>query len=136
MKAQSDTKPEKFVKSRGKTQVNFNIQQVEITDDQCTRQIWEFDYVEIESKVTKAKVTEALNRAQLEEDPVSWTPDEVVSQFNDSKNVIDLSDITGITYSQLDTYIDNNVTDLASTKTYLKKLSKVVLAILKRQDLN
>lgn len=47
---------------------------------------------------------------------------------------IGLSDISGMTYAQLDTYIDNNVTNLAEAKQYLKKLSKVVLAIVKWLD--
>jgi hypothetical protein len=34
-----------------------------------------------------------------------------------------------LTYNQVDVYIDNNVTDLASAKEFLKKLSKVVLCI-------
>ena len=34
-----------------------------------------------------------------------------------------------LTYNQIDTYIDNNVTDLASAKKFLKKLSKIVLYI-------
>lgn len=47
---------------------------------------------------------------------------------------IGLSAISGMTYAQLDTYIDNNVTNLAEAKQYLKKLSKVVLAIVKWLD--
>ena len=47
---------------------------------------------------------------------------------------IGLSAISEMTYAQLDTYIDNNVTNLAEAKQYLKKLSKVVLAIVKWLD--
>ncbi len=43
--------------------------------------------------------------------------------------------IDGLTKEQVDTYIDNNVTDLASAKAYLKKLSKIVLYILKQTNL-
>lgn len=42
--------------------------------------------------------------------------------------------ITGLSYAQLDSYIDTNVTDLASAKVYLKRLSKVVLALSKIVD--
>ena len=52
-----------------------------------------------------------------------------------SANVdIGLSAISGMTYAQLDTYIENNVTNLIEAKEYLKKLSKVVLAIVKWLD--
>ena len=47
-------------------------------------------------------------------------------------NDIDLSDIAAMTYAQLDTYIDNNVTDLPSARAYLRKISRIVLAILKK----
>lgn len=36
-----------------------------------------------------------------------------------------------ISYSKVDNYIDNNVTSLATAKAYLKKLTKLVLYILK-----
>ena len=51
-----------------------------------------------------------------------------------ANNEIGLSAISGMTYAQLDTYIDENVTNLAEAKQYLKKLSKVVLAIVKWLD--
>lgn len=37
-------------------------------------------------------------------------------------------------FTQLETYIENNVTDLASAKDFLQKLSKVVLGIIKISD--
>ena len=49
-----------------------------------------------------------------------------------ANNDIDLSDIAAMTYAQLDTYIDNNVTDLPSARAYLRKISRIVLAILKK----
>ena len=39
--------------------------------------------------------------------------------------------LSNMNYNQLDTYIDNHVTDLPEAKIYLKKLSKVVLALIK-----
>ena len=134
MKAQSNTKPPAQIKSRGKTQVNYNAHEVEIIDEQGTRTAWEYDYVAIEGNVTKAKVLAAMNDEELEDDATSWTPDATAVQHNEAKDAIDLSDIAEMTYAQLDTYIDNNVTNLAEAKQYLKKLSKVVLAMLKRQD--
>ena len=37
--------------------------------------------------------------------------------------------------AQVDTYIDNNITDLVSAKAFLKKLSKIVLYILRNNNL-
>ena len=134
MKAASDQEPERFIKSRGKTQFSYNIHQVTIEDpDGTSRTAYEYDYVEIEGKVTKAKILATLQATELEEIE-DFTPEEVETQYNDAKNTIDLSDLSKLTYNQLDTYIDNNITDLASAKLYLKKLSKVVLAMLKRQN--
>ena len=42
--------------------------------------------------------------------------------------------IADLTYNQIDNYIENNVTDLPSAKLYLKKLSAVVLSIIKMYD--
>ena len=42
----------------------------------------------------------------------------------------DLTDkLTGLTPNQLDTYIENNVTNIASAKTYLKRLTLIVQAL-------
>ena len=43
--------------------------------------------------------------------------------------------INKLSPAQVDTYIDNNVVDLPSAKAYLKKLSKIVLYILKQTNL-
>ena len=52
----------------------------------------------------------------------------------DAKAQMVASDLANKTYAQVDTYIDNNVTDLASAKAVMKKMAKLMLAILKRQD--
>ncbi len=135
IKGQSDTQPENQVQSRGKTQVNFNIQQVEITNEQGTRLIYQYDFVEVEGKVTKSKVLAAMDKAQLEVDTQGWTPQKTVEQFDESKSKLELSDIANLTYVQLDTYIENNITDLPAAKVYLKKLSAVVLALVKKENL-
>jgi len=44
------------------------------------------------------------------------------------------SEIANLTYNQIDKYVENNVTDLPSAKAYLKKLSKVVLGVIKMMD--
>ena len=87
--ASSDTKPAKFVKSRGKTQVNYNIHQVDVIDiDGRTRKIWQYEYVEIEGSVTKAKFKEALRKQDLEKEEgnkPSWDPDEIKAEYDEEK---------------------------------------------------
>jgi hypothetical protein len=43
-----------------------------------------------------------------------------------------LGTISGMTYAALDSYIDTTVTDLAKAKVYLKRLSRVVKALVDR----
>ena len=105
----------------------YNIQEIDGT--------WIYDYVEIEGTVTEAKVLEAMRAENLETDAGGWTPDEVATKLEDSRTAIGLANIADMTYAELDTYIQNNVTNLAEAKQYLKKLSKVVLAMLKQQNL-
>lgn len=136
MKAQSDTHPPDQIKSRGKTQVNYNVHEIEVEDPEGgTRTAYEYDYVEVAGQVTKAKVLAAMNAEELEDDPEVWTPDGAATQYSDAKGKISLSGIADMTYAELDTYINNNVTNLAEAKEYLKKLSKVVLALMKRGDI-
>ena len=89
MQASSDTKPAKFVKSRGKTQVNYNIHQVDVKDiEGKSRKIWQYEYVEIEGPVTKAKFKEALRKQELEKeekDKAFWNPDEVKAEYKKEK---------------------------------------------------
>ena len=45
----------------------------------------------------------------------------------------DPENLSGVTTEQLNTYIDNHVTDLASAKTVLKKMAVLVLYLYKRE---
>lgn len=42
--------------------------------------------------------------------------------------------VASMTYAEVETYIDTNVTDLASARNFLKLLAKAVLAMIKIQD--
>ena len=134
MKGQSDTNPGNFVNSNGRTQVNYNIISEEVTDEHGTRTVWKYDVVEVEGKVTKAKVIEAMQRLDVESDSSEIIPQNISTQYSDVKSELALSAIANITYAQADAYIDTNVTDLASARAFLKKLTRVVLAILKRTE--
>ncbi len=72
MKAQSDTIPESFVKSNGKTQVNYNIQSIVKIDEKGTRTIYIYDYVEIDGEVTKNKFIDALDKKKQNQE--IWDP--------------------------------------------------------------
>jgi hypothetical protein len=54
----------------------------------------------------------------------------------DAKAQIVLSDLANKSYTQIQAYVENNVTDLASTKVVLKKMALVILALLKERDLS
>lgn len=49
----------------------------------------------------------------------------------EAKQQIALEDLASKTYVQIDTYIENNITNLASAKSVLKKLAKWNLALTK-----
>lgn len=134
MNGQSDTEPEVIIQSAGKTQVRYNISSHIVTDEYGTRTIWEYDYVEIEGIVTKQKIIEAMQKSDAESDTTTITPDDIAIQYNNAKSKLSISDISHLTFAQLDTYIVNNVTDLTSAKVYLRKLSAVVLALVKKYN--
>ena len=52
------------------------------------------------------------------------------------KKAFKVSQLYGLTQAQLETYIENNVTSLASAKDFLKKLSAVVLWLVKQTKLD
>ena len=53
-----------------------------------------------------------------------------------AKAQIALSDLANKTYAQIQTYIDNQVTDLASAKVVLGKMALIILALLKERNLS
>lgn len=134
MEGQSDNKPDNLVISNGKTQVNYNVTSEEVTDEHGTHTVWKYDIVEVEGEVTKAKVIEAMQKADVESDSSIVVPEDISVQHINSKSELALSAIANKTYAQADAYIDANVTDLASARAFLKKLTRVVLAMLKRSQ--
>lgn len=55
---------------------------------------------------------------------------------NPQRESYKLSALYGLTQAQLETYIENNVTNLVEAKAFLKKLSAVVLWLVKQSRLN
>lgn len=72
--------------------------------------------------------------AEILAETPALTPNEV-ERLN-IKEAFSLSDLYGLTQAQLETYIDNNVTNLAEAKAFLKKLSAVVLWLVKQNKLD
>ena len=64
-----------------------------------------------------------------------FDPD-VLQKQTDAKAHIALSDLANKIYAQVQTYVDTNVTDLASAKVVLKKMANIILALLKERDLS
>lgn len=134
MKATANEEPERLVLGPGKAQYNYNIKQVTVEEsDGSTRTAYEYDYEEIVGKITKAKIIKALEDSKLGLS-VPCDLEELETDYNAATSAIENSYLANITYSQLDTFIEDNVTNMASAKQYLKKLSKVVLALLKYQN--
>lgn len=132
MKGSANAKPERLVKGHGKTHYNYNIKQVTVEEpDGTSRKAYEYNYVVIIGKITKAKIIKALEDSKLETNE-EFELNEIEATYNAALAAINKSDITKLSYKQLDAYIDNNVTNLTSTKAFMKKLSKVVLAMIKR----
>ncbi|MBT7082336.1 MAG: hypothetical protein HN929_12900 [Chloroflexi bacterium] len=60
----------------------------------------------------------------------------VAQKKADAKAQMALSDISNKTYAQVQTYVDDNVTSLATAKTVMKKMAVMTLALLKERDLS
>ena len=127
--SESGTYPETFAKSRGRTLFRWNIQEEQVTDpvtgEVTTKYV--YDEVAIEGNVTKAKILEAMRLADIES---ADSEGSALAEYEVANTK--LAKIADLTYAQLDSYIDKNVTDLPSAKVFLKDLAAVVLAVLKR----
>lgn len=59
-----------------------------------------------------------------------------VREDNPQKGAYKLSQLYGLTHEQLDTYIDNNMTDLASAKEIVRNALHVILWLVKQTKLD
>ena len=134
-KSQSDTYPALTEKSRGLTLYRYNIREVQVTDSMTgiPRTAYEYDECEVKGPVTRAKVLEAMRLAEIEDNADDVSSD-TATQYLESKSALVLSELSNLTYEQLDTYIEKNVTTLATSKVFLKKLAIVVLALVKQRS--
>ena len=124
MQASSDTEPARLTKCRGVTQYAYNIQEVNGT--------WEWDYVEIKGKVTKAKIKEAMRLTK--NDGQAFDPADVETEQTQVEEK--LAQISQMSYAQIDDHVDNTFPNLsAAQRASLKKLYKCVRALIKQLDL-
>lgn len=85
MKGQSDSIPNNFIQSNGKTQVLYNITPVQKTDEQGTHNVYEYDYVEIEGIVTRAKVLEIIQKHNSEDTSSIIVPNDIFTENEEIK---------------------------------------------------
>lgn len=93
MRARSNTKPKDIIQCRGKAHINYNIKKASIVDsiDGKIRQVWEYDYVEVEGKATKEKMKEALRQEDIKKkDKGPWIPDEVAAEYKRKKDKLNI----------------------------------------------
>ena len=123
--AESKTSPQTIQKiAPGQFYYNYNI--TEVQKEEGT--FYQYNYVEIKGKPTKAKVLAAIKAANDTTEADSDTAVNLATAKADMKTSI----LAGKTDAQIATYITNNVTDLNSTKMFLYMLTKEVLDIIKR----
>jgi hypothetical protein len=89
---------------------------------------------------TKAQ---GVTQQECENDGGTWVPEEVITKISFSnmwtptivqaKTNMGTNVLYDKTDAQIDTYIDNNVTDIASAKEFLKKLTKQLRNVVRRQ---
>ena len=131
--AESKTSPPTIQKiSKNSYYYNYNITEVQRDMDGegslPAEKFYQHNYVEINGKPTKAKVLAAIKAANDTTEADSNTAVNLLAAEQDMKTSI----LVGKTDAQIATYITNNVTDLASTKLFLYKLTKEVQDIIKR----
>lgn len=124
MQATFNTEPARLTKSRSVTQYAYNIQEVD--------GVWIYDYVEIEGKVTKAKIKEAMRLEKNADQPFDPADVEIEQSIAEER----LAEIAQMSYAQIDTHVDSTFSDLSvAQRSSLKKLYRGVLALIKQLDL-
>lgn len=106
----SDTNPPKFFKRGGKVVATLNVVTKQVVDPQSSKTHTQYEYDEVEGST-----------------------EEEAQKILDSKSELKLASLDNMTYAELDAYIETNITTLASSKVFIKKLAKIVLVLVKQQ---
>ena len=111
MKANSDTRPETFIKSKNTTIFNFNIVETTKEDiDGAKRISFDYDYIEIKGKATKSKIISAIIRN-------THSSDDEIALINNKLNSKNLEEY--VAYQKLREDVKNLV-DMTITKDLVK----------------
>jgi len=135
--AESKTSPPAIQKiASGVHYYNYNIQEIQKDPDgdgpMEAETFYRYNYVLIKGKPTKLKVLDAI--AEAESSTSAADIENVATHRSEAMNK--LAEISAMSYSQLDTHIDDTFSGLsAAQKNSLKKLYKAVLALIKNMDL-
>lgn len=81
---------------------------------------------------------EVITKAQEEQDAHTAEQEEIAQAASDKVEIqeeIAQSPLSGITFDQVDTWVDSNITDLGSAKVAITKLAKAILILNKRLGL-
>jgi len=135
--AESKTSPPVIQKiAPGMHYYNYNIQEIQKDPDGDgpleTETFYQYNYVVIKDKLTKLKVLDAI--AEAESSTSTADIENVATHRSEAMNK--LAEISAMSYSQIDTHIDDTFSGLSTAqRNSLKKLYKAVLALIKNMDL-
>ena len=99
------------------------------------REIADVNQCDLNSKDGRQKLVDYLLNFTVDK-PEDLVNDKILDESYHELEKIDgvksLMGVADLSFAGLSSYIDANVTDLASARSYLKKMSRVVLYLLKR----
>jgi len=125
--AESKTSPPTIQKIAPKVYYyNYNIQEVQ--EEEGT--FYQYNYVTIKGKPTKRKVLDAIEAAESTTD--TTVVESVAVERSTAKTDMKANPLTTMTKAQLNTYIDNNWTNLTDSKAAFKKLVELIYDMLRR----
>jgi len=115
---------------------NYNIQEIQKDPDGDgpleAETFYQYNYVVIKGKPTKLKVLDAI--AEAESSTSTADIENVATHRSEAMNK--LAEISVMSYSQIDTHIDDTFSGLSTAqRNSLKKLYKAVLVLIKNMDL-
>ena len=83
----------------------------------------------------EAQKFDAATSSLVPLDPGDITPKAAAAtKHTDAEAQLKLNDLAGKSYTDVETWIDTQVTDMASARAVLKKMAKIILAMLKKGD--
>ena len=89
-------------------------------------------------ELTMSEIQQALNNKEesILADMGNHVDEGEIKIFSPQKESYKLSQLYGLTHEQLDTYIDNNVTNLGEAREFMRKIAHVILWLVKQTKLD